>query len=558
MWDVPSGRGLAVAMFVLLAAGSGCAAATDEVRGSARQPFPMLLTARSAWTESVRTAKVRVWADQAYRAQHPQWKEELDDDVAYANRVLAPMLGVALTPEYRAWEHRAQGGELAAEIAALAKIDPGDDAVWVIGVTAGPAEDATSFEQLGTAQQAHVIVRGCTEADQRALLDRAFPAATADERAHAALARRRHQTTAALLHALAHTLGAQHEPVAGGMLNANYSPAMQAVLTESSRGRMLQALDERLGAAEQYREAENLLTRGDAPGAADALGPVLQLYPARVQPRVLRCRIELAQRRGEDAGTIARCDEAAASSVDAAVAVAKAQRGAGDGTGAQRTLAAAEEHVAAAAADLAAAGWLAIAAEYRELGAVTRAENAVTRAGADANDHRISAWAATTRARYGIPRDGARWNLTIDNEAEAVTAVRNAISLVNASNWDAATRAIDAAEHRWPALPGVLTARCALEFRRDAIAAARRLCERALAQGGSSWALYVLGTIEVESHGRSPAAGIAHLREVIARDPELTQAWQKLARVLAKTRAAAELDQLRRDYRARFGSALVD
>src|SRR4051812_13864593 len=110
MWDVASGSRWAAAIFAVLALGSACATATGEMRGSARQPFPILLTASSTWTGDVRAAKVRIWADQSYRAQHPRWEEDLDDDVAYANRVLAPLLGVALTPEYRAWEHRAQSG----------------------------------------------------------------------------------------------------------------------------------------------------------------------------------------------------------------------------------------------------------------------------------------------------------------------------------------------------------------------------------------------------------------------------------------------------------------
>lgn len=562
MWDVSSGRGLAATMVAVLALGSGCAgsqvaAATSEP-GGARQPFPVLLTARPAWAGDVRAAKVRVWADQAYRAQNPRWQEDLDDYVAYANRVLIPMLGVGLSAEYRAWEHRAQGGDLAAEIAALVQTDPGEDEVWIIGVTAGAAEESTPFEQLGAAQLGHVIVRGCAEGDQRTALDRAFPQASADDRRNAAIARRRHQTTAALLHALAHSLGALHETEPDGILSARYSPAAKALINEDNRTRMVNALDERLGTGRQYREAERLLARGDAPAAAAALDPVLRLYPARVKPRVLRCRIELAQGGAQDAGTIARCDEAAATGVESAVAVAAARRTSGDGAGAQRTLLAAEQRLAGVALDQAAAGWLAIAGEYREIGALARAENALARAGAGADDHGIAAWAATTRARYGIPRDGARWNLTVDDEAAALAAVRNAISLVNASEWDAATRAIDAAERRWPALPGVLTARCALEFRRDAIAAARRLCERALAQGGSSWALYLLGTIELQTARGSPAAGMAHLRAVIARDPDLAQAWQKLARALEKTRATAELEQLRRDYHARFGAALAD
>jgi hypothetical protein len=51
---------------------------------------------------------------------------------------------------------------------------------------------------------------------------------------------------------------------------------------------------------------------------------------------------------------------------------------------------------------------------------------------------------------------------------------------------------------------------------------------------------------------------MARLREAIARDPDLDQAWRKLARALDKARATAELDQLRRDYRTRFGAALSD
>jgi hypothetical protein len=552
------------AMVAVIALGSGCAApqagalATSEVKASAGQLFPTLLTARPAWTGEIRAAKVRVWADQGYRAQNPRWREDLDDDVAYVNRVLIPMLGVGLAADYREWDHRMQGDELAGELAALVQTDPGDDVVWVVGVTAGAGPDSTHFERLGAAQLGHVLVRGFAEGDHREALERGFPGTSADERGHALVARRRHQTTVVLLHQLAHTLGALHDSGPDGIMSASYSPAAQASVSEGNRARMASALDDRLAAAKRYREAERRLAGGDAAGAAVALAPLLSLYPARVKPRVLRCRIELAQGGARSAGTIAACDEAAASGVEAAVVVATARRAAGDLAGAQRTLAVAEERLAGGAPDQAADAWLAMAGAYRELGALTRSENALAKAGTRAADHGIAAWAATTRARYGIPRDGVRWNLAVDDEAAAVAAVRNAFALVNASEWDAATNAIDDAERRWPALPGVLTARCALEFRRDAIAAARRLCERALAQGGSSWALYLLGTIELQSRRGSAAAGMAHLRAAIARDPDLDQAWRKLARALERARATAELDRLRSDFRARFGATLAD
>lgn len=79
-----------------------------------------------------------------------------------------------------------------------------------------------------------------------------------------------------------------------------------------------------------------------------------------------------------------------------------------------------------------------------------------------------------------------------------------------------------------------------------------------MAQGGTSWALYLLGSMELESRRGSVAAGVAHLRAAIARDPELVAPWQKLARVLEKARARAELEQLRDEYRARFGAAIPD
>lgn len=530
----------------------GCAGASEKKNDAL---FPMLLTARNAWSGDVRAATVRVWADASYRAQNPQWQEDLDNDVAYANRVLIPLLGVGIAAEYRAWDH-AQGNDLMTDLAALVQADAGDDAVWVIGVTAGQGDD-TSFEKLGTAHLEHLIVRGYPDAEQRGALARAFPGASPSDRGKALIARRRHQTALVLLHQLAHTLDAQHDGEPNGMMSATYSPAAVASISEGNRTRMLSVLDGRLTATARYHEAEQLLARHDPVGAAAVLAPAEPLYPECAKPRVLRCRIELALG-ALDAATSAACDAAATTSAESAVAVAAARRGAADIAGAQRTLALAEERTASIAPHKQAATWLAIAGEYRELGAITRAENALAKAGTEAGTRGIAAWAATTRARYGIPRDGARWNLTIDDEAAAVAAVRNAISQVNASHWDAASAAINDAGRRWPALPGVLAAHCALDFRRDQIASARRLCEQAMAEGGSSWALYLLGTMNLEERGGNPAVGRTQLREAVARDPDLIQAWQKLARVLAKARATAELEQLRSDYHARFNASLSE
>jgi len=343
------GAGRMVAVVIVIVLGGGCAGAqagpgatstattstgaTSAERGRARGLFPVLLTARAAWSGEVRAAKLRVWADEGYRAKNPRWQEELDDDVAYANRVLIPMVGVGLAAEYRAWEHRGQAGELAAELVALARTDPGDDAVWVVGVLAGAGE-STNAEQLGAAELGHVVVRGSAPGEQREALERAFPDASPEERSDALSARRRHQLTVVLLHQLAHSLGAQHEGDADAIMSDHWSPAVTAAISEDNRRRMLREVDERLATGRQVREAERLLARGDAAGALVALAPVLRLYPARVKPRVLRCRAELAQGHPQDAATVAACDAAAATGIDAALAVATARRGAGDLTGA--------------------------------------------------------------------------------------------------------------------------------------------------------------------------------------------------------------------------------
>jgi tetratricopeptide (TPR) repeat protein len=304
----------------------------------------------------------------------------------------------------------------------------------------------------------------------------------------------------------------------------------------------------------QYRQAEQLLAHGDPQGAAAALEPVLPAYPASVELRVLHCQIELAQHGAHDATAGAACDQAAAMATDVepAITIAAARHAAGDATGARTTLVAIESRIASAPPNKAAAAWLLIAGQYRKMDAVTWAEDAIAKAGADRG---IAAWAATARARYGIPRDGARWKLTPDDDAAALTTVRDAISLVNASEFDTAAKAISAGEHRWPALPGLLTARCALELRRGALAAARQQCDRAIAQGGSSWALYLRGVLE-QGTGRPAAAAIARFRAAIERDPDLAQAWRDLGRALERTKATSALDQLRREYEARFGTRL--
>ena len=50
--------------------------------------FPAQLTAPNKWTGEVRVAKLRVWADDEYRAQNVRWQHGFEEQLDYANQVL--------------------------------------------------------------------------------------------------------------------------------------------------------------------------------------------------------------------------------------------------------------------------------------------------------------------------------------------------------------------------------------------------------------------------------------------------------------------------------------
>jgi len=612
------------------ALGSGCLSPVMSIGGKSSHEaqhdtlsklFPAQLTALGHWTGEPRVAKLRVWADDEYRAQNVRWEHGFDEQLDYANQVLIPMLGLRLEAEYMPWRHHEPTSTLDEHMQELARMDPGDDAAFVVGLTSSLSLVSATFDQIGVAMLGgrHLVVRGHADLEERQAFERAFPSIGRDEQEAVLEARRRHKTVTVLLHELAHSLGALHETEPGWVMNATYSH-QAASISDRNRELMLITLEDRLKPAasrepqattralvaalevegggwdahdlatalaslrdrlgtqpaarpavgiagavpaavtEQYHHAEQLLASGDHRGAAATLDPLLAAYPAHAELRVLSCKIELGRGGAKDPKAIATCDRAAGLSpeIEPALAVADARQAAGDPAGARATLAAAETRLSSLPADKSAAAWLVLADRYQAMGALTWAEAAVAKAGAPAGaDHGIAAWAATTRARYGIPRDGARWKLAPEDDAAAVAAVRSVVALANANKIDAAVKAAGAAARRWPQLPGLLAARCDLELRRESLDAARRECDRAITQGGSSWALYLRGIIELRTD--SPAAtasAIARLREAIALDPELGQAWRALGKALERAKAAVPLEQLRRDYQARFHARL--
>jgi predicted Zn-dependent protease len=158
--------------------------------------------------------------------------------------------------------------------------------------------------------------------------------------------------------------------------------------------------------------------------------------------------------------------------------------------------------------------------------------------------------------QHGIPRNAK--GIKPEDEAQLVSAVRNALSLANANKYAEATKAINAGEKKWPASPGFATVRCDMELRRAKLPAARAACTKAISlDPNTSWALYLLGVIELKNTSAAGTkAGIERLKKAIEVDPDLGQAWRTLGKAYARAKDQAALEQLSKDYAAKFGSPL--
>lgn len=604
---------LAATVALVTVVALACSPAVQQQRRRLGKEVPATLEAPTRYEGEVRVAKVRVWADAEYRSQNLRWKQGFGDELDYANQLLQPMLGLRLEAEFREWDRRAPGASLRDTLAALAEHDPGDDVAWVFGLTSALPLVTATMDELGVAEVlgGHVVLRGYNDLEERKAFARAFPDLDQRERDEVHDIRRRHKQTVVLVHEIAHTLGAMHETDEAWIMHGAYR-SQQAAISDRNRDLMLLALEDRLkpkeardplGLAEafltaleasdwggwvagerdalivqlraeldaakagltampvppaayaQYARAQQLAAAGRHDDALAELDPVLAAYPGNAAIRLLACQIHLGKSGPDDATArevCARAAELAPGDPGPYIAIAAVLAARGDVAEARAQLVEAEGRVTNLPTGQAEA-WVQLAAMYQAMGALTWAEDAIGRAGFP--DHPIAQWAARTRARYGVPRDGASWKIRPEHEAEVVAKVREVLDLVYAGKLAAAERAASAADKRWPGAPGLLAARCDLAMRQKKDALARKLCARAIAAyDGAAWAHYLTGILILR--GKDTAAGIASLRAAIAADPDLAQAWRALGKALARANDQAALDELRRDYQARFGQAL--
>src|SRR5688572_5243149 len=169
-----------------------------------------------------REVKVRVWTDAGVRAL-PRWKDDINEQIDYANQLLTPLAGVRMQVE--AWKEWTRAGEPHQALAQLAEADKGDGVVWVIGYIGAPASASKASAELGLAEPLgkHVVVRGYNEKAEADALAGSLPDLKETERNELIAAHRRHKQTVILLRALAVTLGGIAESDPAWILHPSYS-----------------------------------------------------------------------------------------------------------------------------------------------------------------------------------------------------------------------------------------------------------------------------------------------------------------------------------------------
>jgi biopolymer transport protein ExbD len=238
---------------------------------------PPVLVANETWTGAISTARIRVWADEDYRGQNVQWKQRFEENLAHANDVLEPMLGLRLVADLRAWDRHAPAGtRLDESLDALVAHDPGTDVFAVVGLVSSLGY-STSFDQLGLAQRPgrHFVMRGYSDIEERKAWDRVLTSLTEDERERMYGALRRHKIVGVFLHELAHCLGVGHTKDEAQLMSASYS-TQAASFAERDRVVMLATADARLQRVSTVAATSgthpSLVIRIDATGATSIAG----------------------------------------------------------------------------------------------------------------------------------------------------------------------------------------------------------------------------------------------------------------------------------------------
>lgn len=262
------------------------------VHEQAAQLTPTRLHAVGSYAGDIQTKKIRVWADDDYRAQNVHWQQGFQQILDDANDILGPQFGIRLTPEFVDWPYREPpGAEIETALADLMQHDPERDAFCVVGLISSISLVTASFDKIGYAQVPgrYLVVRGYSDIHERKALEQSFEDLRKDERSLMFDARKHHKRLALLLHELGHTFGAEHASVPSSVMAPSYS-VQSTEFDDTSRTQIMAQLDARLGRASLTASSKTPnapATTPDPPKPKPVERPPLKLDPKDKTPVIV-------------------------------------------------------------------------------------------------------------------------------------------------------------------------------------------------------------------------------------------------------------------------------
>src|ERR1043165_1837356 len=140
-----------VILLTISALAGACGGGTTQLdrRVAATRFLPSPMEATRPGEGDPRAAKVRIYVDAAVRAM-PRWKEDITDQVDYANQLFQPLIGVRLVIDsFKEW---ARTGVPEDALRELAQLDKAEGVAWVIGYVAPSDTASTVMSALGDSQ----------------------------------------------------------------------------------------------------------------------------------------------------------------------------------------------------------------------------------------------------------------------------------------------------------------------------------------------------------------------------------------------------------------------
>jgi hypothetical protein len=195
-------------------------AAADAAAAERPKPAPRR-------TEAARPLHVRAYADADYRAEHANWRADIEEIFEVTNLLVQPQLDTSLRLDgSREWDRHCDLNDRDSCLTELAQLDPGAPDVWVVAFTGSLTQLSRDLDALGHSQPLgrHILLRGMgklDEADDFELDAGELPSA---ERRAIADEHRRHKGAVALMHAWAHSLGSLHGGDAVSIMSPSYRP----------------------------------------------------------------------------------------------------------------------------------------------------------------------------------------------------------------------------------------------------------------------------------------------------------------------------------------------